>query len=62
MLFFDLLLTDHKTIIATKVSRRHYLIPKAGGEFKDEEFNAHPERYRSIFAEKVYSLVFLTIY
>ncbi|XP_065673366.1 alpha-aminoadipic semialdehyde synthase, mitochondrial isoform X2 [Hydra vulgaris] len=44
---------DHKTIIATKVSRRHYLVPKDGGEYNADEFHAHPERYRSIFAEKI---------
>ena len=44
---------DHRRIVATKVSRKHYLQPKGGGEFNAEEFNQHPERYRSIFAEQV---------
>lgn len=45
---------DHRTLVATKVSRKHYLVPKGGGEFNAAEFDQHPERYRSIFAEKVY--------
>ena len=48
-------LLDHRTIVATEVSRRDYLVPKAGGSFDAQEFEAHPERYRSIFAEKVFS-------
>jgi len=45
---------DHRTLVATKVSRKHYLVPKGGnGEFNAEEFDQHPERYRSIFAEKI---------
>ena len=53
--------TDHRTIVATKVSRKHYLVPKDGGEFSGEEFKQHPERYRSIFAEKVTLLVVVTL-
>ena len=44
---------DHRTLIATKVSRHHYLVPKAGGKFDAKEFDEHPERYRSIFSEKI---------
>lgn len=44
---------DHRTLVATKVSRQHYLVPKGGGKFDAEEFDQHPERYRSIFAEKI---------
>ncbi|XP_057296367.1 alpha-aminoadipic semialdehyde synthase, mitochondrial-like [Hydractinia symbiolongicarpus] len=45
---------DHRTLVATKVSRKHYLVPKGGGgEFDPQEFEEHPERYRSIFAEKI---------
>ena len=53
--------TDHRTIVATKVSRKHYLVPKDGGEFSADEFEEHPERYRSIFAEKVSLLVIIII-
>ena len=36
------------------VSREDYLVPKAGGGIFDaEEYDAHPDRYRSTFAEKV---------
>lgn len=49
---------DHRTLIATKVSRKHYLVPKGGGEFNAAEFDQHPERYRSIFAEKVIIIIF----
>ena len=48
---------DHRTIVATKVSREHYLEPKGGGVYNAEEFALYPERYRSTFAEKV--LLFL---
>ena len=50
---------DHRTVVATKVSRKHYLVPKDGGVFSAEEFEQHPERYRSIFAEKVSLLVII---
>lgn len=50
---------DHRTLVATKVSRKHYLVPKGGGgEFDPQEFEQHPERYRSIFAEKVFAIYF----
>ena len=41
-------------MIGTVVSREDYLVPKAGGVFNAEEYDAHPERYRSTFAEKVF--------
>lgn len=44
---------DHRTLVATKVSRKHYLVPKGGGVFDAAEFDEHPENYRSIFAEKI---------
>jgi len=44
---------DHRTIVATKVSREHYLVPKNGGAFNAQEFEEHPESYRSVFAEKI---------
>lgn len=28
-------------------------MPKAGGKFDAEEYDAHPEKYRSVFVEKV---------
>ena len=46
--------TDHRKVIGTVVSREDYLVPKAGGVFNAEEYDAHPERYRSTFAEKVF--------
>ena len=45
--------TDHRKVIGTVVSREDYLVPKAGGHFDAEEYDAHPDRYRSTFAEKV---------
>ena len=45
--------TDHRKVIGTVVSREDYLVPKAGGLFDVEEYDAHPDRYRSTFAEKV---------
>ncbi|XP_027057225.1 alpha-aminoadipic semialdehyde synthase, mitochondrial-like isoform X1 [Pocillopora damicornis] len=45
--------TDHRKLIGTVVSREDYLVPKAGGVFDAEEYDAHPDRYRSTFAEKV---------
>ncbi|KAM7438042.1 hypothetical protein ABFA07_012446 [Porites harrisoni] len=45
--------TDHRKVIGTVVSREDYLVPKAGGVFNAEEYDAHPERYRSTFAEKI---------
>ena len=44
---------DHRKVIGTVVSREDYLVPKAGGVFDSEEYETHPERYRSIFAEIV---------
>ena len=44
---------DHRKVIGTVVSREDYLVPKAGGVFDAEEYDAHPDRYRSTFAEKV---------
>ena len=35
------------------IRREDYLVPEAGGKFNAEEYDAHPEKYRSIFAEKV---------
>ncbi|XP_068758907.1 alpha-aminoadipic semialdehyde synthase, mitochondrial-like [Montipora capricornis] len=46
--------TDHRKVIGTVVSREDYLVPKAGGGIFDaEEYDAHPDRYRSTFAEKI---------
>lgn len=45
--------TDHRKVIGTVVSREDYLVPKAGGLFDVEEYDAHPDRYRSTFAEKI---------
>lgn len=53
MNFSYFLTTDHRKVIGTVVSREDYLVPKAGGLFDAEEYDAHPERYRSTFAEKV---------
>ena len=44
---------DHRTLVYTEVSRQDYLVPKLGGAFQASEFEAHPERYRSVFAEEV---------
>ncbi|EDO38256.1 predicted protein [Nematostella vectensis] len=44
---------DHRKVIGTVVSREDYLVPKAGGKFDAQEYEAHPERYRSTFAEIV---------
>ncbi|XP_065067080.1 alpha-aminoadipic semialdehyde synthase, mitochondrial-like [Rhopilema esculentum] len=44
---------DHRTLVYTKVSRQDYLVPKLGGSFQASEFEAHPERYRSVFAEEI---------
>lgn len=49
---------DHRKVIGTVVSREDYLVPKAGGVFDAEEYDAHPNRYRSTFAEKVRHLIF----
>lgn len=46
-------MTDHRKVIGTVVSREDYLVPKAGGVFDAEEYDAHPDRYRSTFAETV---------
>ena len=48
-------------MIGTVVSREDYLVPKAGGLFDAEEYDAHPERYRSTFAEKVSTLISLCL-
>ena len=48
-----IILADHRKVIGTVVSREDYLVPKAGGVFNSEEYEAHPERYRSTFAEIV---------
>eukprot|EP00795_Rhopilema_esculentum_P002139 gene2139-17726_t len=48
---------DHRTLVYTKVSRQDYLVPKLGGSFQASEFEAHPERYRSVFAEELDSTV-----
>lgn len=45
--------TDHRKVIGTVVSREDYLVPKAGGVFDAEEYDAHPDRYRSTFAETI---------
>ena len=47
------LVSDHRKLIGTVIRREDYLVPKAGGKFNAEEYDAHPEKYRSIFAEKV---------
>lgn len=46
-------MADHRKVIGTVVSREDYLVPKAGGVFDAEEYDAHPDRYRSTFAETV---------
>lgn len=53
---------DHRKVIGTVVSREDYLVPKAGGVFDAEEYDAHPNRYRSTFAEKVRHLIFFVVY
>lgn len=45
--------SDHRKLIGTVIRREDYLVPKAGGKFDVEEYDVHPEKYRSIFAEKV---------
>ena len=52
---------DHRKVIGTVVSREDYLVPKAGGVFDAEEYDAHPDRYRSTFAEKVRHLICFSI-
>lgn len=47
------LVADHRKVIGTVVSREDYLVPKTGGVFDAEEYDAHPDRYRSTFAETV---------
>ena len=56
--------TDHRTLVYTEVSRQDYLVPKLGGTFNASEFEAHPERYRSVFADEVrlYSFHTATFY
>ncbi|XP_028397986.1 alpha-aminoadipic semialdehyde synthase, mitochondrial-like [Dendronephthya gigantea] len=44
---------DHRKLIGTVIRREDYLVPKAGGKFDAEEYDAYPEKYRSIFAEKI---------
>ena len=43
------------------IRREDYLVPEAGGKFNAEEYDAHPEKYRSIFAEKVGFLMLFSI-
>ena len=47
---------DHRTLVFTEVSRKDYLVPKLGGVFNADEFEAHPERYRSNFADEVFMI------
>jgi len=44
---------DHRTLVYTEISRQDYLVPKLGGTFNASEFEAHPERYRSVFADEI---------
>ncbi|KXJ12709.1 alpha-aminoadipic semialdehyde synthase, mitochondrial [Exaiptasia diaphana] len=44
---------DHRKLVGTVVRREDYLVPIAGGKFDAAEYEAHPERYRSNFAETI---------
>ena len=48
-----IIFADHRTLVYTEISRQDYLVPKLGGTFNASEFEAHPERYRSVFADEV---------
>ena len=58
---FSVWFSDHRTLVYTEVSRQNYLVPKLGGTFDASEFEAHPERYRSVFADEVFLSLYLLV-
>jgi len=40
-------------VYATEVNKRHHLVRKDGGAYDEDDFQAHPEEYTAMFAEKV---------
>ena len=44
---------DWHKVYGTVVDKADHLYRLAGGEYDDDEFETHPDRYGSIFADKV---------
>ncbi|XP_071960178.1 alpha-aminoadipic semialdehyde synthase, mitochondrial-like isoform X2 [Antedon mediterranea] len=44
---------DHRKAYATVVRRKDHLVHKDGGKFNLEEYTNHPERFRSVFSERI---------
>nr|XP_054750867.1 alpha-aminoadipic semialdehyde synthase, mitochondrial-like [Lytechinus pictus] len=44
---------DTRKIYATVVNRKHHLVRKDGGEFEAAEYDAYPDRYKSVFNEEI---------
>jgi alpha-aminoadipic semialdehyde synthase len=44
---------DHHKVYTTVVDKADHLYRLQGGEYDDDEFEAHPDRYGSIFADQV---------
>lgn len=42
-----------RKVFVTVVHRHHHLVRKDGASYNKEDFQAHPEQYTSVFAEKV---------
>ena len=45
--------TDCHKVYGTVVDKADHLYRLAGGEYDDDEFETYPDRYGSIFADKV---------
>ncbi|XP_072038762.1 alpha-aminoadipic semialdehyde synthase, mitochondrial-like [Amphiura filiformis] len=44
---------DTRKVYATTVHRKDHIVRRGGGPFVREEYDAHPELYRSVFSEKI---------
>jgi len=40
-------------VYATVVNKNDHLVRKDGGQYDEDDFQAHPEQYTATFAEKV---------
>ncbi|XP_033646696.1 alpha-aminoadipic semialdehyde synthase, mitochondrial-like isoform X1 [Asterias rubens] len=44
---------DHRKVYATEVHRKDHIVKRGGRGFNREEYDQHPELYRSTFSEKI---------
>ena len=59
MTYILYLLPDNRKVYFTVVDKADHLYRLNGGEYDDAEFEAHPDRYGSIFADQVHIYMYI---